>query len=145
MASNTFPDSGNCAIKAGFFLLRPCGESAVATCACCQRPVCLLHITQVEEQTWCTECAATRAAGQQDDQRSKQAVDDDLQYARSQDDSDAGVWAFQFRNHYYRSHSSNSSWMSQRGFTETDAAAFANPAEVDTASDDGAAVDLFDS
>ena len=155
MPSNTPSNAGGCAIKAGFFLLRPCGEPVDATCACCQRPVCLLHTNQVGDQTWCTECAATRAAGQQKDQNAKQAnnsdqdsrryLEDDQEYRRSQDDNDAAVWAYQYRSHYYRSHHSGSSLLSQRGFTAADAAAFANPAQVDTASDDGAAVDLFDS
>ena len=53
-----------CAIRRGFFALRPCGNPAIAACAQCGRPACAEHSSTPNGTTFCLECQA-RAGVQQ--------------------------------------------------------------------------------
>ena len=42
-----------CAVRVGFFVLRPCGTSAAGQCTVCGRPTCAEHL---DENSTCIEC-----------------------------------------------------------------------------------------
>lgn len=47
-----------CQVKRGFFVLRDCGNGAVAVCSLCNRAVCSEHITPGIAQITCVDCHA---------------------------------------------------------------------------------------
>ncbi len=56
--SEVFGGLDLCSCKRGFFTLRDCAGSAVATCSVCSRRICSEHITAAGV---CVECAAKRS------------------------------------------------------------------------------------
>ena len=134
---------GNCLVKSGFFVLRPCNARATQRCSTCDRPICAEHI--VPEESICTECASLTTSIDPD------YIERDL-LARG------GVYAY--RRHYYSMHNEADRLAelddlgAEMGFAQEDAAAFNAPSGVgeldddtgfdDAGSDDNAA-DFFDS
>lgn len=50
--------TNRCQLQRGFFMLRPCEQTALQTCAQCARPVCADHLSPQAELPRCVECAA---------------------------------------------------------------------------------------
>ena len=55
-----------CAVRVGFFVLRPCGAPTAGTCSACQRPTCGEHL---DESSVCIECATKEAVPTEGDER----------------------------------------------------------------------------
>jgi hypothetical protein len=71
-----------CQCLRGFFVLRPCGVEAAATCPQCQRQVCRKHLGPAGA---CVECAAR--------------ADEDRLFAEDDD-----AWFYRSRHMYYTQH-----------------------------------------
>ena len=89
--------SDTCSVKRGFFMLRPCGNSASAQCSECQRAICGEHISALEGRMVCVECKARKTEAN----RSRQPVDYDP-YDRN--------WAYSYRHGYYSSYGYHPIW-----------------------------------
>ena len=75
-----------CSCKRGFFTLRDCANSAVATCQSCSRRICQQHLSGPE---YCVECAARHAEDR--------ALDEPLDHAGNPTGS-----AVRYRTRWYR-------------------------------------------
>ena len=129
---------GNCLVKSGFFVLRPCNARATGRCSTCDRPVCAEHIAS--EHSICTECVSLTTSVDPG------YIERDLLVS-------GGVYAY--RRHYYSMHNEVDRLAelddlgAEMGFAQEDAAAFNAPSGVgeldDDAGFDGDAADFFDS
>ncbi|AJQ92764.1 hypothetical protein [Gynuella sunshinyii] len=126
-----------CEVKAGFFVLRQCGDPSEGLCEQCGCAVCGLHLVEVEGQMLCTDCAAVQDEAGEEDEAGNHIAEGD--------DSDSMIWAYGYRRHYYHSYHDHNPLDNQQTFDSDDVAAFSSAAEIRDDAQDDDAPSLFDS
>lgn len=58
-------NAAGCQAKSGFFTMRSCGGTAIATCGACGRSVCGKHLAGGPRATVCLDCEARRRDAEQ--------------------------------------------------------------------------------
>jgi hypothetical protein len=82
---------GRCIVKRGFFVLRDCGNPAIAGCSFCSRPVCREHSFLRGQTPVCLDCNARQ-----------QQLSDDEKFNQMAGDSGQNRGAlYNYRHGYY--------------------------------------------